>query len=156
MREHSANVERLLGNRCFKSFSGSSNNEGIDRYSIELLGDCCHVNHAGHVGMSQKALRMIYWICNLSQVSTNALVAPDLLKGVIWVENWGCCTWRLLCLSFCSWLLWGLSFFWREFNRFWNILFWLLGFRNSSFLSPKDQIIWLDMLEYVTFVDIAL
>ena len=86
MSEHSANVKWLISDYSFERLGGSSNDKGIDRHSSELLGDRCHVNHAGHVRMAQHALRMGDRVSYLSQISLNALVFPNLLKRIIRVE----------------------------------------------------------------------
>jgi hypothetical protein len=86
MGEHSTNVERLISDYRFERLGGCSNNKGINRHASELFGDCRHIDHTGHVGMAQHALRMGDGVSYLSQISLNVLVFPNLLERVIRVE----------------------------------------------------------------------
>lgn len=141
--ENATHVERLLTiNRRLESLCSGSDHEGIRRSVLEVTSDLRHVDHARHVRVSNHALRVVQRVSHRLQLTFDTLVFPDLLEWVVRVEHG-----RGSCLT--------LLLLWRGFLG--RLFFRLLGdWGGRGFSRPQRQVVRLDVLKYVTFLDVAL
>ena len=95
MSEDTTNIQRqiLITVNCrFVCFSCGSDHKCICWHVFEGISDRSHINHAGHVRVSDHALRIVQGVSHISQFVIDTLVGPDLLKWVIRVEHWRGCS----------------------------------------------------------------
>lgn len=162
MSEDTTNIQRqiLITVNCrFVCFSCGSDHKCICWHVFEGISDRSHINHAGHVRVSNHALRIVQRVSHLSHIAIDALVFPGLLEWVIWVKRWRGCSLANLLFG----LLWsdflGTAFLWCWSGcRFLYLSFCIscLLWYGSTFTSSHGQIVFLDVLEDIPFLDVVL